>query len=241
MTIILTGATGGLGRCIVQEIHSQNKAGRADKLICCYRNEDKFANLFSGIETDITKYKTYEEDDFGLLLKNGEILESEFIVLILNAFSIAPIKAVGEYTQNEIDGMISGNIKSNVNLINGIVGISNKINKKLRIINLDSGAASFPLKGWGNYCASKAYMNAFLGVVALENPKFEIVSFDPGVMDTDMQTQIRECSDMVFDKVEEFRAYKENGRLRQPEYVAAQIADRYIYNWTAKELREKII
>jgi benzil reductase ((S)-benzoin forming) len=237
MTIIVTGATGGLGRCIVHEIHGKSQ----DKLVCCYRNKNKFTDLFSEIGKDVSKYLTYKDDDFNGLLEMKEVSESGFIVLILNAFSITPLKSVGDYTQSEIDGMIDGNIKSNVRLLNRIVKHSKEQNKKLRIINLDSGAAYFPLKGWGNYCASKAYMDALLGVVALENPNFEIVSFDPGVMDTDMQRQIRECSDKVFDKVDEFRSYKENGKLRQPESVASQIAKRYIYDWKAKELREKII
>jgi benzil reductase ((S)-benzoin forming) len=240
MTIILTGATGGLGQCIVRKIHESGYDKIHDRLVCCYRNEDKFKKLFANIETDLLKYKTHENEDFKALIEMDEVAGSDFIILILNAFSIAPIKPVGEFSQDEIDSMLTGNIKNNVSLVNRIIRLSKEKRIKLRIINLDSGAANFPLKGWGNYCASKAYIDAFLGVAALENPYIETVSFDPGVMDTDMQRQIRECSGAVFDKVDEFRAYKEQGRLRRPEDVAAQIAERYIYSWTAKGLREKI-
>lgn len=234
-TVILTGSTGGLGRCLVREICGLENAD----LICTYRDEAKFHRIHAGNKKAFREYRTAPGDNYRSLCK--QINEgSEELVVILNAFSIAPLKPVGRYEVDEIDSMIDGNIKQTVHLLNRVMHFCNERNKKLRIINLDSGAADLPLTGWGNYCAAKAYVNAFLGVLALENPEHKVVSLDPGVMDTDMQRRIRETPLSVFNRGDEFRDYFKNGVLRKPEDVARYIVDRYVKDWKAINLREKL-
>lgn len=234
-TIILTGSTGGLGSVLAKKIIEK----RCGRLICFYRNEEKFQNIFGDCKKNIYAYKTTQKDEYKELESLIPEDETDEIVLIINAFSIEPIKLIGEYSYDDIDQMIDGNIRQNVVLINEIVHICKKHTYKLRIINLDSGAADFPLSGWGNYCASKAYMNAFLSVLSLENQEYKVVSYDPGVMDTDMQRKIRETDQRVFDQVEKFIAYKENHQLSAPSAVAEQLIERYISDWTASTAREK--
>lgn len=232
-TIILTGVTGGLGEKIAHKILANQEL----KLIGVYRNEDKFKNLF--LEEKITGYRLKESEDFKELQKLISE-ETEEIILILNSFSIQPLKTIGDYTGEEISMMLDANISQPVAIINSVLSYAKQNGKGLRIINLDSGAADFPLKGWGNYCAAKAYINSFLRVVALENEKIRIVSADPGVMDTDMQKNIRDTAAEVFDKVGDFKRYKEDGRLRAPADVADYIINNYVLNWKASEFREKI-
>lgn len=234
-TILLTGSTGGLGSVLAKKIIEK----RCGTLICFYRNEDKFQNIFGDCRNDIYPYKTTQEDEYKEIENIISQNETDEIVLIMNAFSIEPIKLIGEYTYDDMNQMINGNIKQNIVLLNEIVRICKKCSYKLRVINLDSGAADFPLSGWGNYCASKAYMNAFLSVLSLENQEYKVVSYDPGVMDTDMQRKIRETDKRVFDQVEKFIAYKENNQLSAPSAIAEQLIERYISNWMASAAREK--
>ncbi len=234
-TIILTGSTGGLGSVLAKRIREEN----IGNLICIYRDELKFHSIFKNMQEGIFPYMTYEKDDYEKIKKVIGNLKTDEIVLVLNAFSIVPIKLTGEFSHKEIKEMISGNIIQSVTLLNCICGLCKEQAFKLKIINLDSGAADFPLTGWGNYCASKAYMNAFLSVVALENPGYKVVSFDPGVMDTSMQKQIREAERRVFDKVDQFISYKAEGKLVEPQVIADEIIERYIVSWRAESLREK--
>jgi NAD(P)-dependent dehydrogenase (short-subunit alcohol dehydrogenase family) len=60
------------------------------------------------------------------------------------------------------------------------------------IILVSSLAAVDPIQGWASYCLSKAALNMLSSLLALEYPNIRTLSVDPGVMDTNMQAQIRE-------------------------------------------------
>jgi len=96
-----------------------------------------------------------------------------------------------------------------------------------RIINISSGAGRRPISGWSAYCASKAALDMATRVVALEAQSrrrpVEAVSLAPGVVDTDMQGEIRGMEPAQFADVERFRAMKAEGALRTAEDVAADI------------------
>ena len=143
-------------------------------------------------------------------------------------------------TAEEVEVSVYGNVIRNYLLINEAVNYCKTNAVKLRMINLDSGAADHPLMGWSNYCASKAFMNSLLSVVAYENPDYQIVSVDPGVMDTNMQAEIRKTKQEVFEQVDTFIKYQKNGMLKAPEAVARQIVNKYVNDWTAETLREKL-
>ena len=237
--IILTGATGGVGFQLAKKIISSE----IGKLYCVYRNKQKYEDMFDKGGLFPEGYLLENKDDFsGLIsLLDADEQRAENIVLILNAFSIIPIASIGTFATEEIEEMIYGNITRNVLILNRVVEYCKKQSIRLRVINLDSGAADHPLTGWANYCASKAYMNVFLSALALENPDYEIVSFDPGVVDTEMQAQIRSTDKSVFNRVNTFIKYKELGVLKKPEDIADQIIERYILNRDSKSMREKAI
>lgn len=236
--IVLTGSTGGLGYQIARNIFD-TKYG---KLICIYRNEKKFKRMFADMLSDenIYKYRTFYNDTYEKIFEIDGINVVEEIILILNAFSIEPIQLVGGYSNQDIRNMVDANITLNVSLINKTMYFCRR-GYSLRIINLDSEAANFPLSGWGNYCASKAYMNMLLSVIALENPNYKIVSYDPGLMNTNMQKQIRSSDKEIFAQVDKFISYEKKGRLNDPADVAKQLLEKYVYNWKSKNMREKYI
>lgn len=233
--IILTGSTGGLGKALTDVLVGEKDT----ELICLYRNQMKYEYLYQDKKELIRGYLIKEKDDFSGLSEFINPGRFESVVLILNAFSISPIKRVGDFCSGEIEEFIYGNLTRNVMLMNFVVNICKKHSLGLRIINLDSGAADFPLTGWGNYCAAKAYMNSFLSVIVAENPDFQVVSFDPGVINTNMQAEIRATDKAVFDQVDTFISYKNESKLHEPANVARKIKERYVSDWTTKSMREK--
>jgi NAD(P)-dependent dehydrogenase (short-subunit alcohol dehydrogenase family) len=97
-------------------------------------------------------------------------------------------------------------------------------NPKVRgkIINLSSGAANHVVLGWSAYCAAKAGVDQFTRVLAAEVESYDVTvnSVYPGVVNTQMQTEIRHVPSDRFPEQDRFEHYFEMGDLRPPEEVA---------------------
>jgi NAD(P)-dependent dehydrogenase (short-subunit alcohol dehydrogenase family) len=97
-----------------------------------------------------------------------------------------------------------------------------------RIVNVSSGAARNPMERAGAYSASKAGLDVWtrqLGV-ELEGTGVAAISLYPGVVDTVMQTTVREQPAAVVgkDMADRFRGYYESGRLQTPDRPGRLIA-----------------
>lgn len=102
--------------------------------------------------------------------------------------------------------------------------------ERLRIVDLSSGAARSPYAGWAAYCAGKAALEIAGKVVALEagdraGRDTAVVSYAPGVVDTDMQARIRAHPETDFPSRARFVALHAQGELVAPEGPAAEIAE----------------
>ena len=91
-----------------------------------------------------------------------------------------------------------------------------------KIINISSGAAIEVILGGSAYCAAKAGVDQFTRVLAAEVGSYGITvnSAYPGVVDTQMQTQIRHTSPNQFPERGRFERISQMGKVRQPEEVA---------------------
>ena len=64
--------------------------------------------------------------------------------------------------------------------------------RERRILHVSSGAGRKPYAGWSIYCATKAAIDQHARCVALDRtPHLLISSVAPGVIDTEMQAEIR--------------------------------------------------
>lgn len=95
------------------------------------------------------------------------------------------------------------------------------------IINISSGAAQRAIKGWSAYCASKSALDMFSMTLQeeLNHYKKNIVvkSIAPGVVDTNMQTNIREAKSENFPDSQNFHELYETNQLDNPEHTAAKL------------------
>jgi benzil reductase ((S)-benzoin forming) len=89
-----------------------------------------------------------------------------------------------------------------------------------RVLNIGSGAAYFPLKGWGAYCVSKAALSMLSKCWQLESKSIYFASVMPGIIDTHMQSLARSEANPDQDKGNFYARLKEQGRLISPETVA---------------------
>ncbi|MBV8633018.1 MAG: SDR family NAD(P)-dependent oxidoreductase, partial [Burkholderiaceae bacterium] len=100
---------------------------------------------------------------------------------------------------------------------------------ELTLVNISSGASSKGYAGWPLYCAAKAGLENFIRSLAAEQAgaahPMTCLNIEPGVVDTDMQTQIRETGAELFPEVARFIELKKSGKLRSPKSVARAIID----------------
>ena len=78
--------------------------------------------------------------------------------------------------------------------------------------------------GWSIYCATKAALDHHArAVVADKLPGLRVESLAPGVVDTQMQAQIRDTTIERFPGRERFEAMKRDGALASPAQSAELI------------------
>jgi benzil reductase ((S)-benzoin forming) len=105
----------------------------------------------------------------------------------------------------------------------------------LRIVNVSSGAAVHPMPGLGAYGGSKAALRMAGMILGQELESAErpvpapidaaILSYEPGVVDTEMQTSARSHSPKDFPWVGMFVNFKRQGMLVRASVPAAEIIE----------------
>ena len=77
------------------------------------------------------------------------------------------------------------------------------------------------------YCAAKAGMDHFTRCLALDEAQkpngAKVCSLAPGVIDTDMQVQLRSAPAEAFPDQGNFAALKDKGQLTSPQEAAASL------------------
>ncbi len=147
-------------------------------------------------------------------------------ILVVNAGTVQPLAMTWETEPAEWAGSIS------VNLIGAYYTVRAFLPEMVErrqgtIILVSSGAALHPFLGAGAYAAAKAGMNHFahnlIAELAERDIPLQVYILQPGVVDTEMQGEIRSTTPAEFPAVERFRGYSETGVLRPPEEPAQVI------------------
>lgn len=96
-----------------------------------------------------------------------------------------------------------------------------------RILNISSGLGRRPMASQAVYCAAKAGMDLFTRCVALEEARkangAKVCALAPGVIDTDMQLQLRSADAAAFPDRARFEQLKSGAQLDSPETAARKV------------------
>lgn len=96
-----------------------------------------------------------------------------------------------------------------------------------KVLNISSGLGRRAMASQAPYCAAKAGMDHFTRCLALEEalkPHGALVcALAPGVIDTDMQQQLRSADPTLFPDVANFANLKAGGNLTSPQDAAARV------------------
>ena len=223
-SIILTGFSRGLGASLFQKLIGLEGV----RLFAIGRITSKKVQqtVYSFLPWDLAKPENIPSVE-SIVAEGGESL-----TFINNAGTVEPIGDIGELSEEALRKAAQINFVSPMLFCNRLVGLCRKKRQKLKIINISTGAANYPIAGWSAYCSTKAAFKMFLDVLAEQEKDggcgIEVVHVDPGVMDTGMQEKIRAADAKAFPRLAEFQALKAEGKLRSPEEVAENIIRKYI-------------
>ena len=96
-----------------------------------------------------------------------------------------------------------------------------------KVLNVSSGLGRSAMAAQAPYCAAKAGMDHFTRCSALDESHREhgarLVSLAPGVIDTDMQSQLRAGDPAAFPDRSRFVELQRQGQLSSPEDAAARL------------------
>ena len=96
-----------------------------------------------------------------------------------------------------------------------------------KVLNVSSGLGRRAMASSSAYCAAKAGMDHFTHCLALEEKLLQngaaVCALAPGVIDTDMQVQLRSASAAQFPDQGGFAALHEKGQLSSPANAAGRL------------------
>jgi NAD(P)-dependent dehydrogenase (short-subunit alcohol dehydrogenase family) len=211
---IVTGASRGLGEAITSQL-----ASLGCRVLACARSKDRLAELWDQVEE--VEWTVCDLSDTGEAKRLVDLAIEKFGQLdglINNAGTIDPIATLEDSRPESWAQAITVNLTAPALLMNA--ALPHLKETKGRIVNISSGAAIKVMHGWSAYCTSKAGLLHLTKIAAAECPEVAFFSLRPGVIDTQMQTEIRSSKGMTEADVEKFRDLKESGNLEPPEVPA---------------------
>jgi NAD(P)-dependent dehydrogenase (short-subunit alcohol dehydrogenase family) len=151
------------------------------------------------------------------------------VIFFNNAGVLTPIGPVHSLQDAQIARNLEVNLVSGIRLMSAFVRAFEHSDAELTLVNISSGASSKGYAGWPLYCTAKAGLENFIRSLAAEQAgaarPMTCLNIEPGVVDTDMQAEIRETGADMFPEVSRFIELKKSGKLRSPKSVARAIID----------------
>jgi len=221
---IVTGSTRGLGAAL-----AANLLARGITVLGLARHsnaglERSHPDTFSQAELDLS-----DSAALGQWLAGGALQRflsgASGVLLINNAGTVKPVGPLDSQDPLAIARAIALNVSAPLMLSSAVMAASGGAGER-RIVHVSSGAARNAYAGWSVYCATKAALDHHARAVALDHtPALRICSLAPGVIDTDMQADVRALSLEQFPMREKFDALKRSGGLDAPAACARRLVD----------------
>ena len=147
--------------------------------------------------------------------------------LINNAGVIPPITPLRHSQPADLALAIRVGLEAPMALSAAFLGATDSWPLPRKVLNISSGLGRYPMASQAGYCAAKAGMDHFTRCLALDEALHpngaKVCSLAPGVIDTDMQVQLRGAAGEAFPDQSKFLQLKAQGLLSSPEQAAEQV------------------
>ncbi|MCF8003477.1 MAG: SDR family oxidoreductase [Chromatiaceae bacterium] len=217
---LITGASRGLGAGLAERFIEHGL-----RVAVCARTQPKLegdsAKILS-VAADVTDAEAMQQLCDTAVERFGRI-----DLWINNAGLLAPIGPLRDNDPAEFARHIQVNV---VGVFNGSRAFIRHLRQRGGdgvLLNISSGAARNAYAGWSAYCAGKAAVDRMSESIALEEADsgLRVHAVAPGIIDTDMQAMIRDCSPEQFPRVQKFLDLKANEGFSSPAFIADRLLD----------------
>ncbi|VTU16923.1 Benzil reductase ((S)-benzoin forming) [Variovorax sp. PBL-H6] len=227
---IITGASRGLGRAMAEQL----LAVPGQRLLCISRRvDDALAARASKAGAELEQWQQDLADPVPAAARLAAWLQGldgqtfAGVTLINNAGTVGRTRPLSQAVATELSQALRVGLEAPLLLTSAFLAATSGWRAERKVLNISSGLGRNAMASQAPYCAAKAGMDHFSRAVALEEEALgggaKIVSLAPGVIDTDMQVQLRGAEADMFPDRARFERLKAQGQLDTPESAAAKV------------------
>jgi NAD(P)-dependent dehydrogenase (short-subunit alcohol dehydrogenase family) len=147
--------------------------------------------------------------------------------LINNAGVIPPIAPLCQSRPADLAQALRVGLEAPMALSAAFLGATQNWPMPRKVLNISSGLGRYAMASQAGYCAAKAGMDHFTRCLALDEALHangaKVCSLAPGVIDTDMQVQLRGAAGEAFPDQSKFLQLKAQGQLSSPAQAAKHV------------------
>ena len=149
------------------------------------------------------------------------------VTLINNAGVIPRIAPLSGSDVSDLANALRVGLEAPMQLTAAFLGATDAWSMPRKVLNISSGLGRRAMASQAAYCAAKAGMDHFTRCLALDEALkplgAKVCSLAPGVIDTDMQIQLRGADPADFPDAQNFANLKTGGQLTSPADAAARV------------------
>jgi benzil reductase ((S)-benzoin forming) len=226
---ILTGASRGMGLAMAQQLLQPGHF-----LLCLSRHTNpQLAADAARLTCPLEQHALDLQDSVGAAAWLSQWLAAQpagrfdTATLINNAGVIPPIAPLSASDPRQLSHALRVGLEAPLLLTGAFLGATEGWGLPRKVLNISSGLGRRPMASQAAYCAAKAGMDHFTRCLALDEAikphGAKVCSLAPGVIDTDMQVQLRSTPSDAFPDQAGFMNLKTQGQLSSPAEAAQRV------------------
>lgn len=219
---LVTGGSRGLGLALVQQL-----LARGHQVLTLSRRPPPLEHpALQAWSVDLAE-PVAAAGRLGAWLQGQDPAVLQSVTLINNAGVISELAPLGEVDAVDLSNALRVGLEAPMLLAAAFLRATAAWNVPRKLLFVSSGLGRRAMAGSASYCAAKAGMDHLARAIALEEATrangARVVSLAPGVVDTDMQVQLRGADPARFAEHSRFVGLHEGGLLDSPETAATKL------------------
>jgi NAD(P)-dependent dehydrogenase (short-subunit alcohol dehydrogenase family) len=219
---IVTGASRGLGLALAEQLLQ-----RGHRVLALARGAPPLAHpRLEAWSVDLADAAPVAARLAGWLAGVGQAGVSA-VNLVNNAGVVSQLAPLGDVAAADLANALRVGLEAPLLLSAAFLKATEGWPLPRRLLMVSSGLGRRAMAGSASYCAAKAGLDHLARAIALEQAArpdgARVVSLAPGVIDTDMQTQLRAADPAAFPERERFVGLQAGGQLMAPAVAAAKV------------------